>query len=112
MRTDSEAVPLDMSFIVCTEYLPYVSRFVAAIVCYADHPGKEIIMHSFTCVLLLRPSDLHHFLENVEHWMMEKVFECRLRINSSDPLFFNWRYTDFINTPPVRRPELFVRVPE
>lgn len=87
-------------------------RLAAVTACYADLRHKESTAHSLSYVALLRPFNLHGLLKNFENWLKEKIFELRLQLKLTDPLFVDWDYVDFFDIPPVRRCESFVKVPE
>lgn len=57
LRTDFVAIHLDMAFIRCTKELPYMSRLVGFMDCYADLWNEELTTHSLNYITLLRPFD-------------------------------------------------------
>lgn len=66
---------------------------------YTDLPAKDLTTHSLNHVALQRPFDRHHLLTSFENWLKKKLFERRLRLESTDPLFFNWHCVGFLYMP-------------
>lgn len=112
MRVNFVVVPFDMSAIPCTEKPPYVSRMAAIMDHYENPRDGESTTHSLNYVALLHLFYRHHLLKNLEYCLKKVVFNHRLQLKSTDPMFLNWHCADFFDISPAQRHELFSHVPK
>lgn len=111
LRIDSVAVRFDMHFIRCAEELPYVKRFAAIMVRYADLCDEQLMTESLNYVPSLRPFGGRRLLTNVDCWLKITVFERCLPLKETNPLFVNFHCVGVFVATPASLHELFDKVP-
>lgn len=69
-----------MSFVRCTERLPYVTQLAQTMVCYAGFHDEEFSRHCLNKFSLLRAFGRQLLLQNCECSLKKTVIQRRLRL--------------------------------